>query len=395
MRCDVEVAVVGAGPGGLAVAAELGRAGIPALVLDGASAVGSSWRGHYDRLHLHTVRWLSGLPGLPIPRSAGPWVSRADFVAYLETYARHHRLALRLGTAVEGLAREDGGWRLATSAGPLLARRVVVATGPNRVPLLPPWPGREGFSGLLLHASQYRSGAGFRGRSALVIGAGNSGAEIAVDLVEHGAARVWLAIRRPPNVLPRAVGGLVPAQLLALILGRLPRPLADGLARATQRLALGDLTRVGLPRPDRGVFTELIRDRQIPVLDVGLVAALRAGRVAIVRAVERFDGPEVRLAGGETLRPGVVVAATGYRPGLEPLVGRLGVLDAAGAPRVHGAAELPEAPGLHFVGFSTPPAGNLRELGLDARRLARWLAAASPPATNRDGRHPDVVTAER
>jgi putative flavoprotein involved in K+ transport len=370
---SLKVLIVGGGPGGLAAAAALGSAGIPATIVERAASVGSSWRGHYDRLHLHTARFLSGLPGMPIPRQAGSWVSRDDFVAYLEAYALHHALDVRTGTEVQRVDRTDGGWRVATSAGEIDAARVVVATGYNRVPLLPEWPGRDAFAGTLVHSSRYRSGAEHRGKDVLVVGAGNSGAEIAVDLVEQGASRVRLSIRRPPNVVLRTVAGFVPSQLVSILLSRLPLPFADAVARATARLTIGDPRKLGLPAPDRGIYTEMIRDRQIPIIDVGLVSALRAGRVEVVPAVEAFEGPSVRLLGGGSIRPDVVVAATGYRPSLEPLVGHLGVLDENGLPRVHGATPVPGAPGLHFVGFSNPPTGNLREMSIDARRLARRL----------------------
>jgi putative flavoprotein involved in K+ transport len=373
---SLKVLIVGGGPGGLAAAAALGSAGIPATIVERAASVGSSWRGHYDRLHLHTARFLSGLPGMPIPRQAGSWVSRDDFVAYLEAYALRHALDIRTGTEVQRIDRADGGWLVATSAGGHDATHVVVATGYNRVPLLPEWPGQDAFAGTLVHSSRYRSGAEHRGKDVLVVGAGNSGAEIAVDLVEQGASRVRLSIRRPPNVVLRTVAGFVPSQLVSIVLSRLPLPFADAVARATARLTIGDPRKLGLPAPDRGIYTEMIRDRQIPIIDVGLVSALRAGRVEVVAAVEGFDGPSVRLLGGGSIRPDVVVAATGYRPSLEPLVGHLGVLDEHGLPRAHGENQVPGAPGLHFVGFSNPPTGNLREMAIDARRIARRIASS-------------------
>jgi len=368
------VTVIGAGPGGLAAAAALRGAGLPALVLERAASVGATWRGHYDRLHLHTVRWLSGLPGLRIPRRAGMWVSRDDFVAYLEAYVRHHDLTIRTGTEVQRLDRTGGGWRVETSRGRMESGHVVVATGQNRVPVIPPWPGRQAFKGLFLHSSQYRSGREFRGKDVLVVGAGNSGAEIAVDLIEHGAAVVRLSIRRPPNVVYRTVAGVVPAQLVSILLSKLPLRVADALARATARLTVGDLRKLGLPRPDRGIYTEMVRDRQIPIIDAGLVSALRARRIQVVPSVEAFDGTAVELAGGGKIEPDAVVAATGYHPGLEPLLGHLGVLD-GGIPRVRGASEAREAPGLFFVGFTNPPTGNLREMARDARRIAKRIRA--------------------
>src|SRR3954447_12522807 len=212
-----DATVIGAGPAGLAAAAMLRRRGVDTVVIDRAPAVAASWRAHYDRLHLHTVRWMSGLPGLRIPRSYGRWVSRNHVIAYLESYAAHHELELMLGTEVTGLSRgSSGGWELALGGGDVLpADNVVVATGYNNTPLMPDYPGREGFTGELLHASSYRNAEPYRARDVLVVGSGNTGAEIAVDLVEGGARRVRLAVRTPPNIVRRQLFG-TPNQVLAV-----------------------------------------------------------------------------------------------------------------------------------------------------------------------------------
>ena len=101
-----ETVVIGAGPAGLATAAVLKRRGLPATILERSDNVAASWRKHYDRLHLHTVRWLSNLPGLRFSRRHGPWVSRDGVVRYLERYVRHHDLDIRTGIEVERLDRD-------------------------------------------------------------------------------------------------------------------------------------------------------------------------------------------------------------------------------------------------------------------------------------------------
>jgi putative flavoprotein involved in K+ transport len=130
--------VIGAGPGGLAAAAMLQRAGIETLVVDRAAAVGAAWRGHYERLHLHTVRWLSNLPGFAIPRRYGKWVARDDVVRYLENHAAHHKLHVQLGTEITRIDREGEEWVLRGPPEDLRATYVVVATGHNHTPDLPP-----------------------------------------------------------------------------------------------------------------------------------------------------------------------------------------------------------------------------------------------------------------
>lgn len=364
------VAVIGGGPAGLAAAATLKPLGLRVRVLEKADSVGARWRGHYDRLHLHTTRSLSALPGLAIPAEYGRWVARDDFVRYQERYAAHHGLALELGTAAERIDRVGEAWRLRTSKGDLDAKYVVVCTGYNNAAFLPPWPGR--FAGDLLHSHRYRNGEPYRGKRVLVVGTGNSGAEIATDLADHGA-EVWWSFRTPPNILPRAALGIA-TQGLGILLRPLPPGLVDSIAAGYGWVTVGSLARFGLPRPPRGLYTAVLRDRVLPILDVGLVAAIRAGRVRPVPAVESFDGASVVLADEQRLLPDAVVACTGFRPALEPIVGHLGVLDRDGVPKVHGPAEHETARGLFFIGYNNPISGNLREIARHARAIAGVIA---------------------
>ena len=369
----IETAIIGAGPAGLATAAVLKARGIPATILERSDHVAASWRKHYDRLHLHTVRWLSNLPGYRFSTRHGRWVSRDGVIRYLEGYARHHRLDVRTGVEVRGLEREDGGWRLDTSSGAVHARFVVVATGYNHTPVLPDWPGRDGFAGELIHGQDYRNPEPYRGRDVLVVGAGNTGAEIAVDLVEGGAARVRMAIRTPPHISLREVNGM-PGQVTGLLLRRLPLSVADAIAAGAAKLNVGDLSEYGIGKPPRGLVTRAVKDDVIPILDVGLIDMLKRGRVEVVTAVTGFDGPDVLLADGSRIRPDAVIACAGYARGLEPLVGQLGILGHKGRPVVHGGRTHPNAPNLYFIGYTNPISGMFREFGIVARKIARAIA---------------------
>ncbi|WP_306334356.1 NAD(P)/FAD-dependent oxidoreductase [Streptomyces sp. KL118A] len=372
---DRPVYVIGGGPGGLATAAALRARGVRAVVLEKSDRVGTSWRGHYDRLHLHTTRRLSALPGLSIPRSFGRWVSRDNVVRYLEKYAEHHQLDVVTGVEVTGLERTgDGtGWLLrATGGRELTGSAVVIATGYNHTPHLPDWPGRDTYTGELLHAADYRNPDPYTGKDVLVVGVGNTGAEIAVDLVEGGAARVRLAVRTVPHIVRRSTAGW-PAQRTGILCRRLPVALVDRLARPIARVGVPDLAAQGLPRPDTGLYTRA-RQGAIPVQDVGLIDAVREGRVEPVAAVESFEDGKVALADGTRVGPDVVIAATGYRRALEGLVGDLDVLDARGRPTCHGPRAPKQAPGLYFTGFTNPISGMLRELARDAEKIAKAIA---------------------
>ena len=366
---DLDVCVVGAGPAGLSSAAMLQRSGADVVVLE-RGEIGGSWQARYDCLHLHTVRWLSGLPGYRIPRSHGKWPSRDAVVEYLRAYAGREGLDVRTGVPVTRIDRDDGRWAVDLGAGRMHARRVVVATGYSNAPHLPEWPGT--FAGELVHSSEYRRGDPYRGRSVLVVGAGNSGAEIALDVARAGARDVLLAVKTPPGLIRRDTLG-VPSQLLGIASARLPVGVVDRIAATLRRAAFGDLSELGLPAPDHP-YSEFLRRRVIPIVDIGLVKAVKDGSVRVVPALERFEDGKPVLADGRLVDVDAVIAATGFRTGLEPLVGHLGVLDAAGVPVVHGADEHPSAPGLHFVGYLVTLGGTLRLIGKQAQGLAKVAA---------------------
>ena len=360
--------VIGAGPAGLASAAELRRRGVPVVVLERGDGIATSWRGRYDRLRLNSSRWFSKLPGARYARGTDIFPSRDQVIAYLEGYARDNALDVRLNTHVDRIDPQGAGWVLRTSSGDVPAEQVVVAAGYEHTPYVPDWPGRERFDGPLLHAAEYRNPGPFRGRDVLVVGPGCSGMEIAYDLVEGGAERVRLAVRTPPNMLMRSPIG--PGIALALM--RLRPERADRIANFGRSKEIGDLSEFGLPVPEEGTFSRLRRLGVAPaIVDKVVVEAIRERRIEIVAGVESLDETGVGLADGTRIEPHAVIAATGYRRGLESMVGHLGVLDDEGVPRAFAAEAA--APGLRFVGYLHIPA-QLRYSGKEAKRTAKAIA---------------------
>ena len=358
----VAAVVVGAGPAGLAVSACLRGADVEHALLEREPAVATSWRRHYDRLHLHTDRRRSILPGASFPPGTPRYPSRDQVIAYLERYAAEHAAPPRLGEEVRSARREADAWAVETTRGAFRARHLVVATGVNGEPIEPSWPGLEGFPGEVLHSARYRNGAAWRDRDVLVVGLGNSGGEIAIDLHEHGA-RPALSVRGPVSVIPRDVLG-VPVLALAVPLARLPPRVADLLARPLIRLTLGDPARAGLARPSTGPMEQIARRARIPLIDVGTLGLLRTGAVRLFPGLERFDGAEARFVDGRAARFDAVVLATGYRPRLDFL---------AGAPSP-GASEA-RAQRLHYCGFDVVATGMLRQIAIEARAIARRVTA--------------------
>jgi len=281
--------VIGAGAAGLAAAAELGRRGVEAKVLERSDQIGVSWRRRYEGLRLNTVRWLSAPRGSRIPRSAGRWPSREAFVEHLQDYAEREEIEIEHGTTVRRIDRSERGYSLETSRGSCSARFVVVATGYDRSPAIPEWPGRDHFDGELIHAAHYRSPRDFWEQDVLVVGAGNTGTEIAVQLHQAGAARVRLAVRTPPNLVPLEPLG-IPITLFARFGEVQPPGFVDLFGEVIQRLAWGDLTPFGLRSAPYGIGTELRVKGLGPVVDRGFVAALKEGGIELVSAVEGFDG---------------------------------------------------------------------------------------------------------
>jgi glycine/D-amino acid oxidase-like deaminating enzyme len=372
MNAEHHVVVVGAGPAGIASALALKDAGLSPVVLDQADLVASSWRSRYDSLRLNTWRRFSQLPGRPYPKGTPTFPSRDQVIEHVERHAGEEGMELRLGTRVERLERGDGGWVVHTSAGELRAPQVIVATGLEQTPVVPDWPGRETFQGELLHSSEYRKPGPFEGRQVLVVGPGSSGMEIAYELVEAGAARVWLAVRTPPNIVLRQGPGPVPGDLIATWLWHMPTALADRIARFAARMDVGDMTEYGLTRPETGVFANVREQGKVPaIVDAEVIEAIKAGRIEVVAAVASLGSTWVQLADGARVEPEAVICATGYRRALEPLVGHLGVLGERGMPKV--IAPRPAAPGLRFVGYLPRP-GGLGYMGKEARRSAKAIA---------------------
>lgn len=364
--------IIGAGPAGLATAAMLQRSGVKTLILERADKVADSWRRQYDRLTLHTIRSMSGLPGYPIPREYGRWVSRSCFIDYLEQYAQKLNVEPQLGVAVDSIIPSNSHWSLNTSDGVIETNNVVVATGANRVPFMPSWPGLDVFEGHVIHASQYRNALPYQGRDVLVVGSGNTAAEILTELAEAETGRLRIAVRTPPNIMKRQVAG-VPAQVMGVAFHRLPPKAVDLMSSYFSRLTVGNLQSYGLAPPPRGMFERCLNENSIPIIDAGFVEKIKSGRIECLPAVERFTEKNVVLADGREISTDTVIAATGYRTGLEHLLRESGVTLVNGRP-ARSRRRGHSLPGLYFIGFTTEMAGVLRQIGKDAVTIARAIA---------------------
>ena len=358
--------VIGGGAAGLSTAGALARRGVRAVVLERDEQIGARWAGRYERLHLHTVRRFSGLAHFPLAGHLPRYVSKDQYAAYLREYAEHFDLDVRLGQSVEGVVPAAGGWAVTTARGDWHAQVVVLATGAHDLPVIPTWPGGDGYSGRLLHSSEYRSGREFAGLDVLVVGLGNSGAEIAADLVEQGATRTAVSVRTTPPITRRELMG-VPVQMFGIALAGFPSGIVDAAGTVLRRVGTGDLSSYGLGNADWGPFAS----RRPPLIDVGFLDHLKRGRIDVLPAVSGFTDSAVTFAEGRSERFDVVIAATGFRSGLPELLQVPETLNGDGRPR----ADVTR-PGLYFIGYRDSVRGALFEIDRDSRRIAHEVAGS-------------------
>jgi len=354
-----ETVIVGAGPAGLAAAACLRRLGRTSVMFEQGPTLGSSWRRHYERLHLHTDSRHSCLPYLPFPRGTPRYPSRNQVIAYLEAYARHFELRPQVGETVRTVRRTASGWSTSTTAGAYRSRNVIVASGYNAIPNLPEWPGQERFRGRIQHSRDYRNGNAFKGQRVLVVGFGNSGGEIAIDLQDYGA-EVSMAVRSPVNIVPRDILG-IPITAVSILLSRLPLSVSDALSGPISRIAIGDLRKLGLKKLQMGPISQIRTRGRIPLIDIGTLKLIRDGKIRILGAVQSLSEDAVTFEDGSVHPFDAIILATGYRPGLERFL-------AAGTDM--------HTPGLYLCGFKVTPTGMFREIGFEARRIADEIAQA-------------------
>lgn len=363
-----DVVIIGAGASGMTCAAMLQRHGLSSTILERSDSVASAWRTRPDNLRLTGGRRTSTLPWSKFPHTAGIFPTRSELIEYLEHYAASKHLTIRTGVLAHRIERDDDQWRIDTTTGPVSARYVIVATGVFAVPHVPDWPGADLAASRMIHSSGYRNPAPFAGRDVLIIGAGTTAMEIAGELEAAGARSVQMAVRTPPNIVPRIIGALPGVKLLL----RLPARIGDAQMRVIRRISIGDLTEFGLPVPPDGPFSLLKQRHTDPgIIDTATLRGIRSRRIVIVPTVERLDEAGAYLIDGSYIQVDNIIAATGFRPGLEPLVGHLGILDRRGVPSPDA---LRQYPGLHFTGFESVP-GQLAFCADSAGRITKAITA--------------------
>ncbi|KAL0865573.1 hypothetical protein Bca101_044691 [Brassica carinata] len=374
--------IVGAGPSGLAVAAGLKREGVPFIILERANCIASLWQNRtYDRLKLHLPKQFCQLPNFPFPEDYPEYPTKFQFIQYLEEYATHFDINPKYNETVQSAKYDEtfGLWRVKTisKSGQLgscefeyICRWLVVATGENAEKVVPDFEGLEDFGGDVLHAGDYKSGGRYQGKKVLVVGCGNSGMEVSLDLYNHGA-NPSMVVRSSVHVLPREILGKSTFELGVTMMKWMPVWLADKTLLLLARIVLGNTDKYGLKRPKIGPLELKNKEGKTPVLDIGALPKIRSGKIKIVPGIIKFGRGKVELVDGRVLEIDSVILATGYRSNVPSWLKDNDFFSDDGIPKNPFPNGWKGEAGLYAVGFTRK---GLFGASLDAMSVAHDIA---------------------
>ncbi|KAI3922319.1 hypothetical protein MKX01_006008 [Papaver californicum] len=307
--------IIGGGPSGLAVAACLKKKGLPSLILERENCAASLWRNRtYDRLRLHLPKNFCQLPYMDFPPDFPSYPTKEQYIDYLDAYVKHFSIEPLYEEHVQ-IAEYDsamGFWLVKTNNSEFVCRWLIVATGENADPVIPEIDGISDFQGQVLHTSLYKNGDEFEGDKVLVLGCGNSGMEISLDLFNCGA-QVSIVVRDKLHILPRDILGRSTFGVSMCLLKWFPIWLVDRFLLFCSRLILQDVRQLGFKRPELGPLELKNITGKTPVLDVGTLAKIRSGQIKVVPGVKRFTNKGVEFVDGRVDEFDSIILATGYR----------------------------------------------------------------------------------
>jgi putative flavoprotein involved in K+ transport len=319
-----DVIIIGAGSSGLSLAYHFLKRGLHPLVLDAASEVAASWRKRHPQLSLNTHRLLSSLPGLALPKAKGTFVSRDDFIEYLEGYEQEltskFTLDIRYDHEVTGIRATGRDWQVNTKIESFQTAQLIIATGGDKETYLPEWQGTDIYQGSIIHARDFGEVEQYDDKNVLVVGGANSGIDIANHLIQRNRyASLTLSMRNGTHLVPTYLLG-IPLQLTGPLLAKLPVTVQDFVAGLISKLCFGDLRKFGVLTPAEGVASKLVYSKVAPGFDQGFVKALKAGRVTVVPDIERLTTQNVVFKDGASRPVERIIGATGYRSGLDKIL---------------------------------------------------------------------------
>ncbi|XP_075508319.1 indole-3-pyruvate monooxygenase YUCCA6-like [Primulina tabacum] len=313
--------IVGAGPSGLAAAACLKEKGVPSLVLERSNCIASLWQlKTYDRLKLHLPKQFCELPLMNFPEDYPTYPTKQQFIQYLESYAKRFEIWPVFNQKVVSAEFDQilGFWRVKTASegagveSEYLCQWLIVATGENAEAVVPQIEGAAEFRGDVVHTSGYKNGGVYRGKKVLVVGCGNSGMEVCLDLCNHGASPSFV-VRDKVHILPQEMLGTSTFGLSMWLLKWFPLHLVDWFLLVVSWLLLGDTSQFGLDRPRLGPLELKNLSGKTPVLDVGTLDKIKSGDIKVCPGVRRLGDKSVEFVDGRIENFDAIILATGYK----------------------------------------------------------------------------------
>ena len=380
LNTTIDNLIIGTGPAGLAVAGRMKNHNIPFTIIEQTNRIANRWHNHYDRLHLHTVKQLSHLPHLPFPKTYPLYVPRKKFVEYLENYAQHFDIKPIFNQEVVNISKssnsaniQSNGWTVLTKSNKTYTtKNVIVATGINRIPFLPKWQGDDTFDGTIIHSYKYKNAKPFLGQNILVVGMGNTGAELALDLAENGC-NTYLSVRNPVNIVPRDFLGN-PVQLTSKRLAKLPFGIGDKIGSLVQKYYVGNIEKHGLKISKIPPVEQLKIHRKTPIIDIGTLDAIKKGKIKIVPDIDHVYPKGVAFKNGTKVDFDSILLATGYKSKVENFIEQgEKLLNKWNSPQSAIATDFHK--GLFFVGFDNNKLGGiLGTIYTDSEKIVKAIS---------------------
>lgn len=346
---EIDNLIIGAGPAGLAVAGQFSKAGLNYEILEQSNEVASKWHQHYDRLHLHTVKEFSHLPFKEFPENYPQYVSKKQLIAYYENYVKEFNINIRFNSKVIQVSKQESSWKVVCeNQSEYLAKNVIIATGLCRKANSTKWIEDTRFKGEVLHASAYKNPSSFINKNVLIIGMGNTGAEIALDLAEHNV-RTSILVRSEIVVIPRDLFGNS-VQITARKLAKLPWGIGDWIGSLSSFIAFGNLKKYGLPisKIKPAVLRRVYG--KTPTIDLGTIDLIKKGVIKVYRKILEIKEKSLIFEQNNEEDIDAIILATGYTAGINDIIQNVNsFFDANGEPTKKIGDGYYE--GMYFIGY--------------------------------------------
>ncbi|KAL5729449.1 indole-3-pyruvate monooxygenase [Ranunculus cassubicifolius] len=346
--------IVGGGPSGLAVAACLADNGVPSVVLEKSNCIASLWQYKtYDRLNLHLPKQFCELPLMGFPKDFPKYPSKHQFISYMESYAKNFSIEPRFGQSVESAEFDPDCelWRVQTKDTVYMSKWLIVATGENAEPVIPEITGTEKFHGPVIHTSVYKTGADFKNQKVLVVGCGNSGMEVSLDLCTHNA-KPHMVVRNAVHVLPREMFGFSTFGIAMALLKWIPLRLVDKVLLLLAHFTLGSTEQLGLRRPKTGPLELKNATGKTPVLDVGALSQIQSGNIKVIEGVKEITRRGAKFVDGQEKEFDSIILATGYKSNVPSWLKSREFFTEEGMPKTPFPNGCKGEKGLYCVGFT-------------------------------------------